>query len=102
MRSVMKHGFSENPNVEVPRSRFDRSHGVKTTFDAGTLPVILVDEVIPGDTIDCRLNGFARLSTPTYPIMDNMFMETFFFFVPTRRIWDNFQKMMGERDDPGS
>ena len=102
MRSVMKHMFSEVPSVAIPRSSFDRSHGHKTTFDAGYLVPVFVDEALPGDTFQVNLNAFARLATPLYPIMDNMRMETFFFFVPYRLIWDNFQKFCGEQASPGA
>jgi hypothetical protein len=101
MKTVMKHSFSDVPNVSIPRSTFDRSHGYKTTFDAGYLVPIYVDEALPGDTFKVNLTGFSRLSTPIYPIMDNMRMETFFFAVPYRLIWDNWQKFCGERIDPG-
>ena len=100
MRTVNQK-FSNVPNVEIPRSTFNRDHQVKTTFDAGKLVPIFVDEVLPGDTFDLSLTGFARVSTPIYPIMDNMTMETFFFFVPNRLVWDNWQKHQGERVDPG-
>lgn len=100
MKSVMSHSFSNVPQLNMPRSTFDRSHGYKTTFDAGYLVPIYLDEALPGDTFRLNLNGFARLSTPVYPIMDNMFMETFFFAVPIRLVWTNFVKMMGERTDP--
>ncbi len=101
MKSVMKHRFAEVPNVEMPRSTFNRSHGVKTTFDGGYLVPILIDEALPGDTFKVNLTGFARLSTPTFPIMDNMKMETFFFAVPYRLVWSNWQKFCGEQVDPG-
>ena len=101
MKSVMAHNFSTIPSVDIPRSRFNRSHGFKTTFDAANLIPIYIDEALPGDTHECRMTGFARLSTPIYPIMDNMFMETFFFAVPYRLIWDNWPKFMGEQIDPG-
>lgn len=78
MRSVMQHAFSRLPSAEVPRSSFDRSHGYKTTFDAGWLVPIFLDEALPGDTFNLSMTGFARLATPVFPIMDNMFMETFF------------------------
>jgi hypothetical protein len=97
----MGHRFSEVPNVEIPRSQFNRSHGVKTTFDAGYLIPIMVDEALPGDTFKVDLTGFSRLSTPKYPTMDNMRMETFFFAVPHRLVWDNWQKFCGEQVDPG-
>lgn len=101
MRSVMQHTFSQVPKAEIPRSSFDRSHGVKTTFDSGYLVPFFVDEALPGDTFNLRTSGFARLSTPVYPVMDNMYLETFYFFVPLRLVWNNFKKMMGEQDNPG-
>lgn len=100
MRSVMQHTFSQVPKAEIPRSSFDRSHGVKTTFDSGYLVPFFVDEALPGDTFNLRTSGFARLSTPIYPVMDNMYLETFYFFVPLRLLWTNFKKMMGEQDNP--
>lgn len=96
----MSHSFSQNPDVKLQRSSFDRSHGCKTTFDAGYLVPIFVDEALPGDTFNCDMSGFARLATPIYPIMDNMHMDTHFFAVPLRLIWNNFQKFMGEQTDP--
>ena len=100
-RSVMTHQFSQVPAVEIPRSSFDRSHGHKTTFDAGLLVPIYVDEALPGDTFNMNMTGFARLATPIFPIMDNMFMETFFFAVPLRLVWDNWEKFNGQQRDPG-
>ena len=100
MPSVMTHQFSQVPRAEIPRSQFDRSHGTKTTFDAGYLVPILVDEALPGDTFNLHMTGFARLATLLKPLMDNMFMETFFFAVPYRLVWDNWQKFNGEQVDP--
>jgi len=103
MKSVMQHRFSNVPDVKIPRSSFNRSHGVKTTFDSGYLVPIYVDEALPGDTFNFHLTGFARLSTPVYPVMDNMFMDTFFFAIPIRLVWENWQKFCGERKpDPDS
>lgn len=99
-KSVMSHEFATTPKANIPRSRFNRSHGYKATFDAGYLVPFLVDEVLPGDTFNVRVHGFARLATPLKPIMDNMFMDTHFFFVPYRQVWENFRKFMGERADP--
>lgn len=99
--SVMRHQFSEVPRADIPRSSFDRSHGYKTTFDAGRLIPIFLDEALPGDTFSLSMSGFARLATPIFPIMDNMFMETFFFAVPHRLIWDNWEKFCGAQEDPG-
>jgi hypothetical protein len=101
MKSVMSHSFSRVPTVNIPRSTFDRSHGHKTTFDGGYLIPFFIDEALPGDTLNLRTNGFARMSTPVYPVMDNMYMDTFFFSVPIRLVWDNFRKFMGEQVDPG-
>lgn len=100
MPTVMGHKFSEVPKAEIPRSAFDRSFGHKTTFDAGYLVPFYVDEALPGDTFVMNMAGFARLATPFKPIMDNMFMETFFFAVPVRLVWDNFERFQGAQDDP--
>ncbi|AXH74693.1 MAG: major capsid protein [Microviridae sp.] len=101
MQSHMTHQFSQVPKAEIPRSTFDRSHGYKTTFDAGLLIPILVDEALPGDTFNVGLTALARLATPIYPIMDNMFMDTHFFSVPVRLVWENWQKFNGEQFAPG-
>lgn len=99
--SVMKHTFSQVPSANIPRSSFDRSHGYKTTLDSGWLVPIFVDEALPGDTFNLNMTGFARLSTPLHPYMDNARFNTFFFAVPIRLIWDNWQRFNGEQDDPG-
>ncbi len=98
--STMKHQFSEVPKAEIQRSSFDRSHGFKTTFDSGYLIPCLVDEALPGDTFNVNMTGFARLSTPIHPIMDNMFMDTHYFAVPYRLVWDNWKKFNGEQANP--
>ena len=99
--SVMKHKFSEVPKAQIQRSSFDRTCGYKSTFDAGFLIPFFVDEALPGDTFNLRATVFARLATPLKPIMDNLFMDTFFFFVPNRLLWSNWQKFNGEQTDPG-
>ena len=102
MRSVMEHSFSEVPRADIPRSTFNRSHGLKTTFDADRLIPILVDDVIPGDTFNVDVHHFARVGSPfVHPIMDNLYLETFFFFVPYRLLWSNWEKFCGAQDDPG-
>lgn len=102
MKSVMVHSFSQVPRADIPRSRFDRSHGHKTTFDADYLVPILVDDIIPGDTFNVDCTFVARLASPTLlPLMDNLFLETFFFFVPYRLVWDNWEKFCGAQDNPG-
>lgn len=99
--SHMTHQFSQVPRAEIPRSTFNRSHGHKTTFDEGYLVPVFVDEALPGDTFNLHMTAVARLATPIFPIMDNMFMDTHFFAVPIRLIWDNWQKFNGEQNDPG-
>lgn len=99
-RSVMSHQFSKVPSAEIPRSSFDRSHGYKTTFDAGYLVPVFVDEALPGDTFDLDMTAFGRLATPIFPFMDNVFLDTFFFAVPIRLIWDNWEKFNGAQDNP--
>jgi hypothetical protein len=99
--SVMNHNFSNVPKADIQRSTFNRSHGLKTTFDFGKLIPIFVDEVVPGDTFSLKEALFGRLATPINPIMDNMVLETFYFAVPNRLVWDNFQKFMGEQENPG-
>lgn len=100
MKSVMKHTFSQVPKANIQRSSFNRSHGVKTTFDAGYLIPIFVDEALPGDTFNLSASLFGRLATPIAPIMDNIFLDTFFFSVPMRLIWDNWQGFNGEQINP--
>ncbi len=97
----MTHRFSQVPAAEIQRSSFDRSHAHKTTLNSGFLVPILVDEALPGDTFNLSMTGFARLATPIFPIMDNMFMETFFFAVPMRLLWDNWEKFNGAQTHPG-
>lgn len=99
-QSVNVHQFTMIPKADIPRSKFDCQSTHKTTFDAGYLVPVYVDEVLPGDTFNLNMTAFARLSTPLYPIMDNMHLESFFFFVPNRLIWDNWQKFMGQQTNP--
>lgn len=101
MKRKEAHTFSRVPRVECARSSFDRSHGLKTTFDEGYLVPIFVDEVVPGDSHKLNANLFARLATLQKPIMDNLYLETFWFFVPFRLLWDNHQRFWGEQDNPG-
>lgn len=84
--------------MERPRSKFDRSHQLLTTINEGELVPIYCDEVLPGDTAKVHLNGLIRMSTPIYPIMDNCYMDTYFFFVPCRLLWEHWENMFGEND----
>ena len=99
-QSVNLHQFTTIPKADIPRSKFDCQSTHKTTFDAGNLIPVYVDEVLPGDTFNLNMTAFARLATPLYPIMDNMVMDSFFFFVPNRLIWSNWQKFMGQQENP--
>ncbi len=99
MRS--QHEFSQTPRADIARSSFNLSHGLKTTFDADFIVPIIVADIIPGDTWNLKCSFFMRLATPLFPIMDNMYAETHFFFVPYRTIWANFERLHGAQDDPG-
>lgn len=104
MPSPMTSGqrFSQVPRATIERSSFDRSHGLKTTFDAGFLIPVYWDEALPGDTFNLKMTAFARIATALKtPIMDNVYLDSFFFAVPIRLIWDNWQKFNGEQRNPG-
>lgn len=96
----MKHAFSMIPKTNIERSSFDRSFGYKTTFNEGFLIPFFCDEVLPGDTFKLKTSVLARLSTPIVPVMDNMFLDMQFFFVPNRLLWDHWTNFNGEQRDP--
>lgn len=98
---VRGHRFSDAPAMYMKRTKFDRSHVYKTTFDSGKLIPVFVDEVLPGDTTRISVNYFARLATPIKPIMDNIYLDWFFFFVPNRLVWEHWQNFCFEQEDPG-
>ena len=100
MRSVMQHNFGSLPQANIPRSVFNLSHGHKTLINAGELVPIMAMHIVPGDSFNVNMSAFARLSTLLFPIMDNMVMDAHFFFVPYRLVWSNFQKFMGEKENP--
>jgi len=99
-KSKGNHTFSQVPKAQIPRSSFDRSSSLKTAFDAGYLVPIFVDECLPGDTFNLRASLFGRLATPIKPLLDNLYLETFWFFVPNRLVWDNWEKFNGAQDNP--
>lgn len=99
-QSVNVHQFAMVPRAEIPRSSFRIQKAHKTTFDAGFLVPIYVDEILPGDSFNLSMTVFARLATPIVPIMDNLVIESFFFFVPNRLVWNNWKRFMGEQDNP--
>jgi len=97
-----QHAFSQTPSVSIPRSTFNLSHGHKTAFDADDLvPICQPIDVIPGDTFNVQTSFFMRLATPLEPIIDNLWFDTFSFFVPYRTIWENHERFHGAQDDPG-
>nr|QJB21103.1 MAG: major capsid protein [Microvirus sp.] len=96
-----QHSFAKVPQVNIPRSRFDRSFTVKDTFNFDQLVPCYVEEILPGDTINLNLKSFARLAPQVVPLMDNMMIDFFFFFVPNRLVWENWERFNGAQDAPG-
>lgn len=95
------HPFNVVPRAQIPRSAFNRSHNIKTTLQsAGYLYPFFIEDMVPGDTVKLRATLMARLATPIWPIMDNMFIDVFWFSCSERILWSNFKKMMGEQDNP--
>lgn len=99
MKNVMNHTFSIVPDVKIQRSKFNRTRGIKTTFDSGYIYPILVDEILPGDTYNTKMTSFVRMATPIKPIMDGLYLDIFWFAVPIRLVWTNWQAFNGERED---
>lgn len=99
-KSVDAHNFAMVPRADIPRSRFSMQKTLKTTFDSGYIVPIMCEEVLPGDTFNVNLTMFGRLATPIFPVMDNLHLDSFFFFVPNRLVWNNWVKFMGEQDNP--
>lgn len=97
-----QHSFAQVPSTSIARSVFNRSHCRKQTFEAGYLVPFFVDEALPGDTFTLKATVFARMVTPITPIMDNLYLDTFFFAVPLRLMWVDFKKFMGEQYSPDS
>lgn len=100
-KSVNVNRFSMVPRPDVPRSSIRMQRALKTTFDAGYLIPVLCEEVLPGDTFKLKMTAFARLQTPIVPFMDNLHLESFFFFCPNRLVWTNWVRFMGEQPNPG-
>ena len=99
-QSVNTHSFAMVPKADIPRSRFNMQKTLKTTFDSVFLVPIFCEEVLPGDTFNLKATLFGRLATPLFPVMDNLHLETFFFFVPNRLVWTNWVRFMGEQANP--
>ena len=96
-----QHTFSQVPSVNTARSKFNRSFAIKDTFNFDELTPIFCDEILPGDTVNLNVKSFARLATQVRPVMDNMYIDYFFFFVPNRLVWTNWEKFNGAQEDPG-
>ena len=91
--------FAQIPSVDISRSKFDRSFIHKTTMNASDLVPIYVDpDIVPGDTVTMKMSELVRMTTPIVPIMDELSMDIFWFFVPNRLVWDHFKRFMGEND----
>lgn len=99
-QSVNVHQFAMVPKADIPRSSFRIQKTHKSTFDSGYLIPVYVDEVLPGDTFNLKMTAFCRMATPIYPVMDNLHLDSFFFFVPNRLVWSNWVRFMGEQDNP--
>ena len=97
-RNVESH-FSQLPKADIQRSRFDRSSSVKTTFNVGDIIPFYVDEVLPGDTFDIKTSKVVRMQSLVTPVMDNIYLDTYFFFVPNRLCWEHWQQFNGENTE---
>jgi len=96
-----QHSFAKVPQVNMSRSKFDRSYTTKDTVNFDYLHPILVQEIIPGDTINLNVQSFMRLAPQVVPLLDNMYVDYFFFFVPNRLVWENWEKFNGAQTNPG-
>lgn len=90
--------YAQVPHAEIRRAKFQRDFNLLTTMNEGDLVPIYLDEVLPADTFKINLNALVRMATPLYPVMDNCYMDFYFFFVPARLLWKHFQNLMGQND----
>ena len=88
--------FNQIPEMKASRTRFNRDQTILTTFDSGRLIPFYVDEVLPGDTFNVNTSAIIRMTTPKYPVMDDAFIDFYYFYCPNRILWDNFKHFMGE------
>lgn len=91
--------FNQIPQMKASRTRFNRDQTILTTFDAGKLIPFYVDEVLPGDTFSVDTAAIIRMTTPKYPVMDDSFIDFYYFYCPNRILWDNFKHFMGEVEE---
>lgn len=93
--------FSQTPKIDIKRSKFEESCSMKTSFNCGdVIPVYVDADILPGDTVQMDMAELVRMATPIFPIMDNMYMDIYWFFVPHRLVWDHWRAFWGENDDP--
>lgn len=90
--------YAQVPHAEIRRAKFQRDFNLLTTMNEGDLVPIYLDEVLPADTFKINLNALVRMATPLYPVMDNAYMDFYFFFIPSRLLWKHFQNLMGQND----
>lgn len=90
--------YAQVPHAEIRRAKFQRDFNLLTTMNEGDLVPIYLDEVLPADTFKININALVRMATPLYPVMDNAYMDFYFFFVPARLLWKHFQNLMGQND----
>ena len=88
--------FNQIPEMKASRTRFNRDQTILTTFDSGKLIPFYVDEVLPGDTFSVDTSAIIRMTTPKYPVMDDAFIDFYYFYCPNRILWDEFKQFMGE------
>lgn len=91
--------FAQIPEMKASRTRFNRDQTILTTFDSGRLIPFYVDEVLPGDTFNVNTSAIIRMTTPKYPVMDDAFIDFYYFYCPNRILWDNFKHFMGEVEE---
>lgn len=91
--------FNQIPEMKASRTRFNRDQTILTTFDSGKLIPFYVDEVLPGDTFNVNTAAIIRMTTPKYPVMDDAFIDFYYFYCPNRILWDNFKQFMGEVEE---
>lgn len=97
-RNNEKH-FLQVPQMHKSRTRFKRDQTILTTFNSGRLIPFFVDEVLPGDTFQIDTSAIIRMTTPKYPVMDDAFIDFYYFYCPNRILWDNFKQFMGEAEN---
>ncbi len=98
-RNVESH-FALNPTrIDLSRSTFDRSSSVKTSFNAGDIVPFFLEEVLPGDTFNVKSSKVVRMQTLLTPMMDNVYLDTYYFFVPNRLVWKHWKEFNGENTE---